>query len=176
MNLQAKIETVLFLSVKPLSLKMLAKIFGAEKPDIEKAAGIMKEKFGPDSGIMLMENNGELQLVSNPACSKYAKDFVKEEVSGPLTRPQLETLAIIAYLGPVHKFVVEEIRGVNCSLILRNLLMRGLIEEKIAERIEYIVSTDFLRHLGLTSVKNLPDYDKIRNIESLKIIFNSNEQ
>jgi segregation and condensation protein B len=98
------------------------------------------------------------------------RGFVKEDVSGELTRPSLETLTIIAYRGPVTKPEIEQIRGVNCSLILRNLLMRGLVEEREeASRLQpmYTVSSDFLRHLGLSSLSELPSYGEFHGNERI---------
>jgi len=66
--------------------------------------------------------------------SEIVEKFLKEELTGEMTRPQLETLTIIAYRGPMTKMEIEQIRGVNCSLILRNLLMRGLVEAKLDKK------------------------------------------
>ena len=78
---------------------------------------------------------------------------------GELSRPSLEALTILAYRGPLTRPELEQIRGVHSSLILRNLLLRGLIEEKEDARLGqplYSVTLDFLRHIGLASVEELP--------------------
>ena len=85
-----------------------------------------------------------------------------------MTQPSLETLTIIAYRGPITKPEIEQIRGVNCSLILRNLLIRGLIEEKEdKQRLQntYTISFDFLRHLGADRVEELPQYSDLHTDE-----------
>ena len=90
--------------------------------------------------------------------------------AGELTRPSIETLTIIAYRGPITKPEIEQIRGVNCSLILRNLLMRGLVEEsESVERLQpvYAISADFLRHLGLHAISDLPDYATLHGDEKI---------
>ena len=82
-------------------------------------------------------------------------------MSGELTPPSVETLTIIAYRVPITKPAIEQIRGVNCSLILRNLLIRGLIEEhEDKQRLQntYTISFEFLRHLGVDRVEDLPQY------------------
>ena len=92
--------------------------------------------------------------------------MVKEEVYSELTQPQLEALTIIAYRGPITKLELETIRGVNCSLILRNLLVRGLIEEKddaVKLQPVYSVSLEMLRHLGIHGVSELPDFENFHN-------------
>ncbi len=96
---------------------------------------------------------------------------MKKEASGPLTRPSLETLAVIAYRGPVTKPEIEQIRGVNCAIILRNLLIRGLIEEREdTTRLQnvYTVSVDFLRELGLHNLDELPKYPDFHDNEKIQ--------
>ena len=105
--------------------------------------------------------------------AKVVADFVKEEFSGELTRPQLETLTVIAYRGPISKYELEIIRGVNCSLILRNLSIRGLIEEDYDQKkkeMRYRVSIDFFRHLGIQRVEGLPDYDTLHTHEVIETV------
>ena len=66
---------------------------------------------------------------------------------------------------------MEQIRGVNCSLILRNLLIRGLVEAEYNKQravTEYNITMDFLKYLGLSSVKELPDYEKLNSDENLQ--------
>ena len=87
-------------------------------------------------------------------------------MGGELTRPQLETLTVIAYKSPITKSEIEQIRGINCTMILRNLLMRGLIieEEGTLESV-YTVSLETLSLLGITKVEDLPDYQKLHDEE-----------
>ncbi|MCD4760548.1 SMC-Scp complex subunit ScpB, partial [bacterium] len=132
------------------------------------------------SGIHLTVNNKKVQLASNPDNVKVLKEYFQNEISGELTKPSLETLTVIAYRQPVSKEELEQIRGVNCSLILRNLLIRGLIEEnndKNSLATTYSVTMDFLRHLGVSSVEDLPDYEKLNSNENLvKLLENSLEK
>jgi segregation and condensation protein B len=92
--------------------------------------------------------------------------IIKEERERDLGRAGIETLAIIAYKGPVSKKEIEYIRGVNSQFALRNLLLRGLVERKASswdERvIVYSITADALRHLGLGSITELPEYMDVR--------------
>ena len=157
-----KLEAVLFAAAKPLSLKTLAKILGTSLSDVSEAAtALAKEKNTEHSALHVLIHEGEVQLVTNPAFAETVSAVSKEELSGELTRPQLETLSIICYRGPVTKPEIEQIRGVNCSLILRNLSMRGLIEEKEdTARLQpvYTVSMYFLRHLGVKHISHFPQF------------------
>jgi segregation and condensation protein B len=106
-----------------------------------------------------------VQMVSNAEYGEYVKKMVTEELQEDLSKVALETLAIIAYRGPIDRSSIEVIRGVNCVYILRNLLIRGLIEKAAsssdARKSVYQVSMNFMRHLGIESVKDLPQYDKL---------------
>ncbi|MBT7553409.1 SMC-Scp complex subunit ScpB, partial [bacterium] len=93
--------------------------------------------------------------------------------TGELSKPSLETLTIVAYRQPIAKEELEQIRGVNCSVILRNLLIRGLVEarESKGDLVPmYSVTIDFLRHLGIDSVEQLPDFAKLNSNENLQAL------
>ena len=168
-HLQSKIETILFVASKPLGLKKIAKALNMESVEALKILEELRLKYNhPESGIVILQNNDEWQMVSSPDNREVAENFLKAEVSGELTRPQLETLTVISYCGPITKPELEQIRGVNCSLILRNLMIRDLVKEsddpsKLLPVFE--VTMDYLRHLGIKSVTDLPDYDKLHKHE-----------
>ena len=164
-NLSAKLESILFVASKPLSLKKIVKVLETTDQAVESALVELSSKYNqPDSGIIILQNRQEWQMVSNPENREVAENFLKAEVSGELTRPQLETLTVISYCGPITKPELEQIRGVNCSLILRNLLLRGLVkttEQENALLPKYEVTMDYLRHLGLNSITELPNYQEL---------------
>lgn len=159
-----KIEALLFLATKPLSVHSIAKTLGEKGSDVTAALVSLAEKRNTDdSGIHLTHIEDEWQLVTNPECSDLGEKLMKDE-DGELTRPSLEALTIIAYRGPITKPEIEAIRGVNCTLILRNLLMRGLIEEKedpMKGQLVYTLSIEMMRHLGLHDVRELPQFDEL---------------
>lgn len=109
-------------------------------------------------------------MAANPDNHESAENFLKAEVSGELTRPQLETLTVVSYCGPITKPELEQIRGVNCALILRNLMMRGLVKEADDPSgllPKYEVTMEYLRHLGVNNLNELPDYDNLHNHEHI---------
>jgi segregation and condensation protein B len=163
--LTTKIESILFISNKPLTASKLAELVDGPEPEVEEALKSLTEKYSADdSGIKLMTNGAKYQLVTAQASAEAVNKFVKDEIVGDLTRPQLETLTIVAYRGPIKKSELEQIRGVNCTLILRNLLMRGLVEGTgdLGELTsEFSLTLDFLRHLGISSSKDLPDFENL---------------
>ena len=171
MNITSKLETILFVASKPLGIKKLTKVLNVDNEELVKALTELRDKYNhTESGIIIMENNDEWQMVSNPDNREVAENFLKAEVSGELTRPQLETLTVISYCGPITKPELEQLRGVNCSLIIRNLMMRGLVKEveDPANLLPtYETTMDYLRHMGITSLHELPDYDKLHQHENI---------
>jgi len=169
--LQQKIEALLFLAGRPLSVQKLAQLTEAKRADVEAAAEALVQQYEERKGGLLVQKASDsYQLVTHPDVRSLAQAYAKEEVSGELTKPSLETLTIVAYRGPVTKAELEQIRGVNCSLILRNLLIRGLVEaryDKPRATTVYDVTHDFVRFLGLAKVDELPDYAKLHDHENL---------
>lgn len=162
-----QLETILFVASKPLSLNKITKALGVDKEAILELLEELQNKYNENnSGIIIIKNNDEYQMVSNPNCRETAEKFLKAEVSGELTRPQLETLTVVSYCGPITKPELEQIRGVNCSLILRNLMMRGLVKENSDKNTllpTFEVTMDYLRLLGLSGISDLPNYEELHN-------------
>ncbi len=163
-NLETKIEALLFLATKPLSVQSLSRALEEKGSDVTAALVTLSERRNiEDSGVHVANIGEEWQLVTNPAYAELGEKLVKDD-GGELTRPSLEALTIIAYRGPITKPEIEAIRGVNCTLILRNLLMRGLIEEKedsLKGQSVYTLSMDAMRFLGLHNVRELPGYEEL---------------
>ncbi|MFH1253394.1 MAG: SMC-Scp complex subunit ScpB [Candidatus Uhrbacteria bacterium] len=165
--LTTTLEAILFAAAKPLDLKVLAKALNTNHETLREAVEALKAVRNQEtSGIHLIEQEGKIQLVTNPTAAEAVKLFAKEDMGGELTKASLETLTIIAYRGPMTKPEIEQIRGINCTLILRNLLVRGLIEEKddVAKLLPvYSVSLDLMRHLGIHQVSELPEFENFHN-------------
>lgn len=164
-ELAAKLEALLFVATKPMTTKQLAAVLSVQILEVDAALAELGSARNIDtSGIHLVVGDEGAMLASNPEFAGVVAHLAKEDIEPELTRPSLETLTIIAYRGPMTKPEIEAIRGVNCTLILRNLLMRGLItEEEDAIKLQpvYAMSNDALRVLGLHSVKELPEYDSL---------------
>ena len=171
MSLQSQLESLLFVAIKPLAVKELAEFTKTKTKEVEEALKILETEYSrPERGLSLIKNNNQYQLTTTPENAALIQEFLKDETSGELSQPSLEALTIIAYRGPIGKLELEKIRGVNCSLIIRNLLLRGLIEEKynkVKDENYYTVTHDFIRFLGLSSVNDLPEYAKLRADEAI---------
>ncbi len=177
MSLKSQLESLLFVAIKPLALKELVNLTNAKSREVEEALNSLEEEYrNGGRGLSLVKNNNQYQLTTAPDNAALVQEFLKDETSGELSQPSLEALTIIAYRGPIGKLELERIRGVNCSLIIRNLLLRGLIEEKFDKAKEenyYTVTHDFIRFLGLNSVNNLPDYLKLSRSEEANQLIDS---
>lgn len=180
----AKIESILFLSTRPVSFHKLAKMLEIKESDVLKfLEELMQFRNVENSGIHVVISDAAAELGTNPAFSETLAKMSKEETESDLTRPQLETLTIVAYRGPITKPEIEHVRGVNCSLILRNLLMRGFIVERDDDkRLQpvYALSTEMLRYLGMHEVGELPDYEKFHENSKidalLEAVFESKDE
>lgn len=176
-KLKNKIEALLFLEPKALTIKKIASTCEASEVDVEEAVnGMQKEYEERDGGISLVKEGRNVQLMTAPAYSEFIQKFIKEEATGELTRPALETLTIVAYRGPVAKSEIEMIRGINCSLILRNLQIRGMIEQVGENEIGspiFRVTLEFLRYLGVNKLTDLPEYEELNKNVHLQELLES---
>lgn len=165
--MKSLIESLLYVAGRSLSFKDLSKLTNQKTDEIETAIKELIDEYNlKDGGIKIIQNGNQVQMVTCPKNAKIVQNFLEEELSGELTPASIETLSIIAYRQPVSRETIEQIRGVNCAIILRNLLIRGLVEEeKRGERALYRVSLDFVRHLGVADVQELPNYDKLHSLE-----------
>jgi segregation and condensation protein B len=161
-ELSKKIEALLFVSGEGLTVPRLASILKKKDEEIETAITELEAHLNDGHSISILKDGDHRALVTSNDVSKTVEDFAKEEFSEELTRAGMETLAIIAYKGPVKRSEIDYIRGVNSSFMVRNLLMRGLLERvkdaKDTRSYYYRVSTDFLKFLGVASRSELPEY------------------
>ena len=176
-NLENKIEAVLFFKGEPISQKKLAEILKVEKaeitPALEKLKGNLNER-----GIVLIQKDDEVMLGTAPELSKLIEDLQKEELNKELSKASLETLSIVLYKNGVSRPEIDFIRGVNSSFTLRALSVRGLVEKyldpKDNRRYTYKPSFELLSFMGVKSVEELPDYQEVSN--SLGVVAENLEQ
>lgn len=161
MDLKFAVESILFVHGEPVTVSRLARIAGAKKHAVESVLHELQAEYR-ERGIILIHAGEEWQFATHPANRGIVEKVVSGELSEDLSRAALEVLAIVAYQGPLSRAKVEYIRGVNSSFVLRNLLIRGLVnrQENPADRRSYLyrVSTDFIKHLGLSNLEELPNY------------------
>lgn len=172
MSVLSQIESILFVASKPLSFVVIAKALGKPEREVEEAVAALKRRYNTEqSGIHILQEGKLVQMATNASNAAAVEGFIKDEISGELTKAQLETVTVIAYRGPITRPELEQIRGVNCALILRNLLVRGLIDEQEDKgklTPVYALSFSALRELGIKAVTELPDYDSLHAHEHIE--------
>jgi segregation and condensation protein B len=172
MNLSAKIEAILFWKAEPVSVKKFASLLN-EKTDAVKAGLSELETSLKGRGLTLVQTDDEVMLGTSKELSGLIEQLTKEELTRDLGKAGLETISIVLYQGPISRADIDYIRGVNSQFILRNLLIRGLVERvdnpRDARSYLYKPTLELLSHLGVSKIADLPEYDKVRaDIESFK--------
>ncbi len=167
----AAIEALLFVYGEPLEIKRIAKILKTNEAAVKDAVKNLEEGYlSENRGLKLVSFGDEVQLATKPDFASLLEDFIKEEFKEILTPAALETLSLIAYLGPISRSQIDYYRGVNSSFIVRSLLIRGLVERstdpKRANVYLYAPSFDLLKYLGLSKVEDLPEYEKFKTINN----------
>jgi segregation and condensation protein B len=163
-NLQSKLESILFVASRPVKFSDLVRAVGAKSEEVQEALGQLKA-HSHERGINLIEKDEKYQLVTNPENAKLVADFLNAEIREKLTDAALETLSIVLYKQPVSRAEIEAIRGVNSQYILRQLLIRGLVEKnphpEDQRRLVYKTTLEFMQHLGIRDMKELPDFEEL---------------
>lgn len=166
----AALEALLFASPEPLPRERLAELLpelSAEELAAALAA-LRARTASPQSGLMLDEVAGGFRLATRP---EMAETLARLSTVRPsrLSRPALETLAIIAYRQPITKAEVEAVRGVNIDGVVRTLGERGLIrilgrKREPGRPMLYGTTKPFLEYFGFQDLSELPT---LREIETL---------
>ncbi|MBW4061923.1 SMC-Scp complex subunit ScpB [Candidatus Saccharibacteria bacterium] len=162
-ELAASIEAILFVSAEPLGLPSLIAATEAGEEDVLAAVDELGRSL-IGTGLLLQSHNQQWQLVTAPVAASAIKRYLSAESRSDLSRAALETLAMIAYRGPITRTQIDELRGVGSDSMLRGLLQRGLITEAgrahdVGRPMQYAVSHRFLEHVGLASLADLPPLD-----------------
>ena len=163
MPIDVLIEGLLFYKSAPQKKQTILKLFEISPEDLASAVLILRERL-QNGATRLLETETELQLVTAPELGPIIEALRKNELKADIGKAGAETLAIILYQEPIGRAEIDRIRGVNSSFILRNLLIRGLIERNPSKNktgYVFTISTALLAHLGVTHKHELPDFAKI---------------
>ena len=158
-QLASHLVAVLFASGDPLSLEVVARALDASLEETEGALRLLRDQ--PPLGLRVQRQGDELELVTDPASARFVEALLGVDRPVKLSRAALETLSIVAYRQPATRGEVEAIRGVNSDSAVTTLLNRGLIaevgrRETVGRPALYGTTPEFLQHLGLNSLDNLP--------------------
>ena len=174
-QIKSLIDGLIFLSGdEGLTLEQILKALeindiSAVKESIE----LLKEEYDkPEHGIELVEYASRYKFVTKETVYPFGQKLFEQFKQATLSQAALETLAIIAYKQPVTRVEIEEIRGVNCEMMLKKLMNRGLIEAKdrldiIGKPLLYTVTDVFLDTFQLETLEELPELPQRTGDEEL---------
>jgi segregation and condensation protein B len=171
-NLKALIEAIIYVAPEPVSLDaILGTLEGEERGRVKaKLEELMEDFQQAPHGIQVREVAGGYKFFSKAEHHEVVRKFVKS-LKPPvrLSKPALETLAVIAYRQPVTLPEIDEIRGVDCGGVIHTLLEKKLIvtagrKNVVGRPILYRTSRDFLVHFGLKDVGELPSLKEFEEL------------
>jgi segregation and condensation protein B len=149
------LDAILLSSRRKIKIETLKKFFhGLNLDELINEANQRYQNLG----FFIYQNKNEIELVTRPELANYLVNFFGFE-ENELAQEFLEVLAIIAYGGPIKLEEINQIRNKKSFFIIKELLNEGLIKK---ENKSYKVSEKFLQFLGFKSLKELPDYEKLR--------------
>jgi len=165
-ELARTLEALLVVAPQPLSVSDLAAAAEADAPQVEEALELLRERFSEErSGIVLEHVAGGYAFRAAAAAAAACGRLFDRPAERGLSQAALETLAIVAYLGPVSRPEIARIRGVNVDGVVAGLAERGLIAEHGRENefgaIRYRTTPLFERVFGLESLAALPRVDDV---------------
>ena len=157
--LAGHLSALLFAADEPLAVTEIARLLEVRRSVVERVSRHLAEQ--PPTGLMLQRHEDRLQMVTDPTSARYIRRLRGLEEQARLSRAALEVLAVVAYRQPVTRADIEAIRGVNGDRALSSLLTRSLIvevgrRETVGRPVLFGTTLDFLEHLGLRSINDLP--------------------
>src|ERR1700736_2541640 len=161
-QLAAAIESVLFVSGRPLECAELRKLLDIDEARlIEGLQGLGQQLESQGRGIRLQRLGTQVQLVTAPENARYVAALLGLPMTARLTTAAMETLAVIGYRQPITRAQIEAVRGVNSDRALASLVQHGLVVEigraqTVGRPALFATTMEFLQQFGLTSLEQLP--------------------
>jgi segregation and condensation protein B len=165
-RLARTLEALLVIAPSPLSIDELAAASEDETERVETALGLIASRYREGrSGIVLEHVAGGYAFRAAREAAEACARLVERPVQRGLSQAALETLAVVAYLGPVSRPEIARIRGVAADSAVAGLVERGLIAEAGRESdggpVRYRATPLFERVFGLSSLSELPRLDDL---------------
>lgn len=163
-ELRAAIEAVLFVATRPLTIERLQRVLpGTSEAYLQGfLTGLAARYERERRGWELRHIAGGWQLLTRRELYPWVRQLERRELPTKLSKSALETLAIVAYKQPITRGAIEDIRGVQCGPVLRQLMdlklvqVTGRDEETLGRPLLYATTDTFLSRFGLGRVEDLP--------------------
>ena len=159
----ASLEAMLFAAGDPVEPGKLAEVLDVDVENVIKMLGHLEAMYDENNrGLRLIRIDGKYQLCTREEYSDEVRGLLEIKKNTPLSQAAFEVLSIVAYNKTVTRSFIEQIRGVDCSGPVSNLIQKGLIEEKgrldlPGRPLVYGTTDRFLRCFSLNSLDDLPD-------------------
>lgn len=177
-QIAAAIESVLFVSGRPLERAELRKLLNIDDSDLANGLQVLTECLESQGrGIRLQRLGEQVQLVTAPENAHYVAALLGLPMTARLTTAAMETLAVVSYRQPITRAQIEAVRGVNSDRALASLIQHGLVAEigraqTVGRPALFATTSDFLQQFGLTSLEQLP----LTNGDGPAVLSNGHQQ
>ena len=160
---ERRVEAIIFAAGDPIEIAKISQALDTEEDIVKQCIDSIRERYiQQKSAIDIAYLGGAVQMCALPEYADYIRSALVLRRSVPLSQAALEVLATVAYNQPVTRSFIEQVRGVDCSGLVRSLVEKGLIEEAgrlqiPGKPIAYRTTQVFLRSFGLAGLEQLPD-------------------
>ena len=185
MNLIGVLEGILFVvGDEGVNLKQICDILKVDENEAKRLLLELKQQYESDNhGIRISYLGDAFKLTTKPEHKDYYKKLLGESSQTTLSASSLETLAIVAYNGPITRSEIDEMRGVDSSYVIRKLLAQDLIEVSGKSELPgkpnlYQITKYFLDYFGLATINDLPklvNSEETNENDLYQTIFKENE-
>ncbi|HLC49225.1 MAG TPA: SMC-Scp complex subunit ScpB [Candidatus Andersenbacteria bacterium] len=160
-QISQRIEALLFTAGEAVPKTELQELTKTSEGELTAALQEL-EQHTQESGLTIIITATHVQLVTSPNVAGFLAQFNKD-TNHELSKAALETLSLIAYRGPLVRFEIDAIRGVDSTRIIRQLFLRGLVRQlrMSSKAPQYDVTEEFLSHLGITTKHELPNFTEL---------------
>jgi segregation and condensation protein B len=160
--MERNVEAILFASGDPIEIEKIAEVLMIDVKTVKNLIEKIRDRyFEQKSPLDVVTLGAACQICTLPEYADTVRPALELRRSAALSPASLEVLAVVAYNQPVTRGFVDQVRGVDCSAIVRSLTDKGLIEEAgrlniPGKPISYRTTANFLRTFGLESIEQLP--------------------
>lgn len=161
-NMLAILEAILFASGETISTNKIIEASGLTKKQVLDNMELLKKRYDEsNSALQILKLEDNWQLCTRKEYSPYIINAINSKKSSPLSPASMEVLTIVAYNQPVTKTFISNVRGIDSSSTVNNLVERDLLEEAgrldvPGHPIAYQTTNNFLKCFGLCSLSELP--------------------